>query len=161
MQLDRPDVLDLDAAERQPVRARAEQQLARLGGLLQTSGDVDGLAGGEGRVAVVRDHLARLDPDPRLELELVHAVQDREAGPNGALGVVLVRLRDPEGGHHSVAGELLDDPAVRGHAVRDALEVRLHAPPHDLGIGAGDERGRVDEIDEQDRGELAFHASSV
>ena len=100
-------------------------------------------------------------PDARLELELVDCVEDREPGADGALGVVLVRLRDPERGHDRVAGELLDDPAVRDHAVRDAVEVRLDTPPHDLGVGAGDERGRVDEVDEQDRGELAFHASSV
>jgi hypothetical protein len=91
----------------------------------------------------------------------VHAVQNGQRGANRALRVVLVRLRDPEGGHHGVAGELLDDPTVRRHAVRDALEVRLHAAPHDLGIGTRYERGGVDEIDEQDRGELAFHASSV
>jgi len=91
----------------------------------------------------------------------VHAFEDPEPGANGALGVVLVRLRDAEGRHHGVAGELLDDAAVRGDAVRDALEVGLDTATHDLGIGTGDERRRVDEIDEQDRGELAFHASSV
>ena len=88
----------------------------------------------------------------------MHAVEDGQRGANRALGVVLVRLRDPEGGHHGVAGELLDDPAVRGHAVRDALEVRLDTAAHDLRIGARDERRRVDEIDEQDRCKLAFHA---
>ena len=72
-----------------------------------------------------------------------------------------MRLRDPEGGHDGVAGELLDDPAVRDHAVRDAVEERLDTAAHDLRIRARDERGRVDEVDEQDRGELAFHASSV
>ena len=41
------------------------------------------------------------------------------------------------------------------------VEERLDAAAHDLGIRAGDERGRVDEVDEQDRGELAFHASIV
>ena len=34
------------------------------------------------------------------------------AGADGALGVVLVRLRDAERGHHRVAGELLHDAAV-------------------------------------------------
>ncbi len=38
---------------------------------------------------------------------------DPERGADRALGVVLVRLRDAERGHHGVAGELLDDPAVR------------------------------------------------
>ncbi len=134
LQLDRADVLDLDPPEREPVCGRTDQQLARLGGLLQPRGDVDGLAGGEGRVAVVRDDLARLDPDPRLELELVHAVQDGQRGADRALGVVLVRLRDPEGRHDGVAGELLDDAAVRGDAVRDVLEElsgRAGARPRD------------------------------
>ena len=127
-------------------------------GLLQARRDVDGLAGGEGRVAVVGDDLAGLDADAGLELELVHRVEDRERRAHGALGVVLVRLRDPEGRHDRVAGELLDDPAVRDHAVRDPLEEGLDAAAHDLGIRAGDERGRIDEVDEQDRGKLAFHA---
>jgi hypothetical protein len=91
----------------------------------------------------------------------VDGIEDREPRAHAALGVVLVRLGDAEGRHHRVAGELLDDPAVRDHAVRDALEVGLHTTAHDLGIGARDERGRVDEVHEQDRGELAFHASSV
>jgi hypothetical protein len=91
----------------------------------------------------------------------VHRVEDREACAHGAFGVVLVRLRDPERGHHRVAGELLDDPAVRGYAARDALEVVLDTAAHDLRIRAPDEPGRIHEIHEQDRGQLAFHASSV
>ena len=72
-----------------------------------------------------------------------------------------MRLRDAEGGHDGIAGELLDDPAVRGHAVRDAVEEPLDTSPHDLRVRPCDERGRVDEVDKQDRGELAFHSSSV
>ena len=59
--------------------------------------------------------------------------------PERALGVVLVRLRDPERGHDGVAGELLDDAAVRGDTVRDVLEERVDAAPDDLGIARGDE----------------------
>ena len=54
-------------------------------------------------------------------------LHDPERRPDGALGVVLVRLRDAERRHHGVAGELLHDPAVRDHAVRDAVEELLHA----------------------------------
>ena len=161
LQLDRADVLDLDATERQPVRRRAEQELARLCRLLEASRQRHRLAGRERRLGVVGDDLARLDADARLELQLLDRVEDREPGTDPALGVVLVRLRDTESGHDGIAGELLDDPAVRGHAVRDAVEERLDTPPHDLRVRARYERGRVDEVDEQDRGELAFHASSV
>ena len=80
------------------------------------------------------------------------------AGADGALGVVLVRLRDAERGHDGVAGELLDDAAVRGDAVRDVLEERVDAPADDLGIARGDELGRADEIDEEHGRELPLHA---
>ena len=79
----------------------------------------------------------------------MHRVEDRGGGADGALGVVLVRLRDAESGHDRVAGELLDDAAVRGDAMRDVLEERVDAPAHDLGIAHCDELGRADEIDEE------------
>ena len=161
LEVDRADVLDLDPPEREPVCGRTDQQLPGLAGLLQACGERDGLAGGERRVAVVGDDLARLDPGASLELELVDRVHDREPRAHGALSVVLVRLRDPEGRHDRVAGELLDDPAVRDHAMRDPLEEGLDTATHDLGIRARDEGGRIDEIDKQDRGKLAFHACSV
>ena len=104
--------------------------------LLEPRRDVDRLAGREGRVGLVGDDLARLDADPRLEPELVHRVEDRRGGADGALGVVLVRLRDPERGHDGVAGELLDDAAVRGDAVRDVLEERVDAAADDLRVAA-------------------------
>ena len=87
-------------------------------------------------------------PIARLEAELLDAVERRERGADGALGVVLVRERDAEGGHHGVAGELLDRAAVRDDAVRDLLEEAVDAPADDLGVGVGDELRRVDEVDE-------------
>ena len=106
-------------AGRRPGRGRAactpgpEQDLARLGRLLQAGRDVDRLAGRERRLGVVGDDLAGLDPDPHLEAELGDRFEDRERSANAALGVVLVRLRDAERGHDGVAGELLDHAAVR------------------------------------------------
>ena len=81
------------------------------------------------------------------------------AGPDGALGVVLVRGRDAERSHHGVAGELLDGAAVGLDAAGDAVEELCHAPTHDLGVARRDERRRVDEVDEQDRGKFSFHCS--
>jgi len=86
-----------------------------------------------------------------LECELVDRLQDRQSRTNRALGVVLVRLRDPEGGHDRVTGELLDDATVGDHAMRDAVEERLDTAAHNLRIRARDKGGGVHEIDEQDR----------
>ena len=115
--------------------------------------------------------LARVDADPQPDLGVVpleHAFREhpervahRQRRAHGPLGVVLVGLRDAEGRHDGVAGELLHDPAVGDHAMGDALEEGLDTAAHDLGIGAPYEGRRIHEVDEQDRGELAFHASSV
>ena len=157
VQLERADRLQLDAVTDEARGAGADEDLAPLRRLLEAGGEVDGLAGGEGGVAVVGDDLARLDPDPGLEAELLHLLEGREAGAHGALGVVLVRERDAEGGHHRVAGELLDRAAVRDDAVRDLVEEPVHTPAHDLGIGVGDElRGR-DEVHEEDGCQLPLH----
>ena len=160
--LDRPLVLDLEAAEREPVGARADQDAVDRGCLLEPSGDVEGFAGRErGLGRVVDDDLAGLDPDPDVEPELLDGVEYAECGPDCTLGVVLVRLRDPECGHDRVPRELLDDPAVRDDAVGDLVEVLLDAPARYLRIASGDQRCRADEIDEQDCRKLALHPSSV
>ncbi len=160
--LDGPLVLDLEAAEREPVRAGADHDAVDGCRLLEPRGDVDRLAGRErGLRRVVHDDFARLDPDPDLEPELSDGLEHPERGAYRALGVVLVRLGNAERRHDGVAGELLHDPAVGRDAVRDLVEVLLDAPARDLRIGSGDQRCRADEIDEQDCRELALHPSSV
>ena len=147
------------AARGEPIRGRPDEDLARAGGLLESGGEIDRLAGRERRLGVVDDDLTRLDPDPRLELELVHRFAHRERGASRALRVVLVRLRNAEGGHHGVAGELLDDAAVlRRRSAETVSKNRVDAAAHDLRIGAGDEPCRVDDVDEQHGCELALHA---
>ncbi len=160
-QLERADGLDLDPPVRQPVRSVADEDLARTGGLLEARGEVHGFPGREGGVGLVDDDLAGLDPDPRLEPELDDVVEDAEAGADRALGVVLVRLRDPEGGHDRVAGELLDGAAVRLDAARDAVEERRHPPPGDLRVLPCGKLGRADQVGEQDRRQLALHTESL
>ena len=128
-----------------------------LGELLEPRCDVHSLAGCERRVRLVRHDLPRFDPDPRFEAETVDGVEDRHGSPDGALGVVLVRGRNPERRHDGVAGELLDDAAVRRYALRNVLEEGVDAAPNDLRIARGDKRGRADEIDEEHGCELAFH----
>jgi hypothetical protein len=153
-ELDRPHFLDFDATERQPVRPGADEDLARLGGLLEARRDVHGLAGGEGGVGGLGDHLAGLDADPRRQVD---RLQDSQRRLHGALRVVLVRLRHAESGHDRVAGELLHGAAMALDALRDLGEEQRHAAAHDLGVAGRDQAAGVDEVDEQDRGEFPFH----
>ena len=150
--------LELDPALDEARRAGADEDLARLRLLLEPRGDVHRLARGERRVPLLLgDDLARLDADAGLEVERPHPLERGEAGADGALGVVLVRERDPEGGHDGVAGELLHRAAVRDDAVRDLVEEARDAAPDDLRIDAGEQLRRVDEVDEQHGCELPLH----
>ena len=124
LQLEEAALLGVHDRQRQPACKRADQDLPGLGDLLEPRRDVHRLAGCERRVGLVRHDLPRFDPDPRLEAEAVDGVEDRHGSANRALGVVLVRGRNPERRHDGVAGELLDDAAVRGDALRDVLEDR-------------------------------------
>ena len=157
-QLEEAGRLELDTPTDETRRAGADEDLPRLGALLQPRGEVDGLARGEGRRGVVGDDLAGLDSDAGLEAQLANALERRQRGTDRALGVVLVRERHAEGRHDGVPGELLDGSAVRDDAVRDLVEEPADAPPDDLGIGLGDELGRADEVHEENGCELALHA---
>jgi hypothetical protein len=111
----------------------ADQDLTRLGRLLQACGDVDGVAGGE---ALLRsgDHLARVDADPGFDAELGQRrshLERRSADPER---VVLVHLRDAEDGHHRVADELLHRAAVALDDLLHALEVAGKERAQRLGI---------------------------
>jgi hypothetical protein len=77
------------------------------------------------------------------------------------LGVVLVRLRDPESGHDRITGELFDEATVRLDAARDVFEVLVHAPADDLGVAGGYEIGGVDQVHEKDGRESSLHTVIV
>ena len=91
----------------------------------------------------------------------MHGLEDGECRPHGALRVVVVRPWDAERRHHGVAGELLDGAAVALDAVGGTLEVARDPTPDDLRIGRLDQLGRIDQIDEDDGGELTLHGSSL
>ena len=117
---------------------RPDQHLARAGRLLEPRRQRHGLAGRERRFALVDDDFARLDPDARIEAELVDRLEHRERGTDRALGIVLVCLRDAERGHDGVPGEFLDGAAVGLDAALDAVEEPRHTTAGDLRILARD-----------------------
>ena len=123
-------------AARRP-RARARRGVSRcapapiriwpgLGRLLEPRGDVDGLAGREGRSASSATTSPASMPIRASSPSSSTASRIASAGADRALGVVLVGQRDAEGGHDGVAGELLDDAAVRARcSARRASKKRV------------------------------------
>jgi probable HAF family extracellular repeat protein len=133
--------LELDRVGCKPVCGCSEEDLVRLGELLEPSRGFARLSGGEGRVDISDDNFSGLDPDPAPDAEIAHRRLDLRRSAERSLGVVLVCARDAERGHDGVAGELLDRAAVCRDAAGDELEELRHAAARDLGVRAGDQRG--------------------
>ena len=124
--LDRPTVtsVDQDSVSHETVCLLSDQDLARLGGFLETLGDVDRLSRHEEMAlrVVSGDHFAGVDADPggepdapgalELIVENVECLAHLDCGPDGAQGVVLVQDRNAEDGHDGIADVLLDYPAM-------------------------------------------------
>jgi len=149
LQRERLDRLRSYALTHKYLRSFAEQDLARFRCLLQAGGDVDGVAGDE-RLAVARNDLARVDAGAGLEPEPHDRFANLGGRPYRPQRVVLVRPGNPEHGHGGIAHELLDRAAVQ---LEDRAQLRVVAAHHlaqHFGIGALAERGRADEVAEED-----------
>ena len=150
----------LDGAE----GALADQDLARLGGLLQARGQVDRLAGDQEVAPGARagDDEAGVDPDPQRHLHVAPLGQARQArahhqrGPHRPLGIVLVRGRDAEHRHHRVADELLDRAAVGLGRPRELVVEIAQEAAQRLGIHARRELGGSGQVGEEHGRELAL-----
>ena len=110
----------------------SDEDLARLRGLFEACGDVDGIAGREALLGSRHD-LARVDPDAQREgraevafelgVQLPECAPELRGRPHGSQRVVLVDVRDAEDGHDGVADELLDRASVPLDHVACQLEV--------------------------------------
>ena len=154
---------------------RPEEDLARLGRLLEAGGDVDRIARREGLAlrGIAGDDLASVDAgadgdrEPALALEVL--IERREplthlsGGADCSQGVVLVHDGNAEDGHDSVADELLDRSAVLFQHGSHLFEVALHDSAHRLRVGLLPERRRARNVCEDDGYCLAglHHAPSV
>ena len=147
-----------------PEGALADQDLARLGGLLQARGQVDRLAGDQEVAAGARagHDQPGVDPDPQVHPHVAPLGQAGQARahhdgrPHRPLGIVLVRGRDAEHGHHRVADELLDGAAVGLGRPRELVVEVAQETAQRLGVHAGRKLGRSGQIGEEDGGELAL-----
>ena len=117
LQGQRLDRLDLDGILGQLQRRVADQDLARLGGLLEPGGEVDRVTGGQA-LRRAGDDLAGRHADAPLDAQLRERVAHLDRRAQRPERVVLVHDRHAEHRHHRVADELLDAAAV---ALDDAL----------------------------------------
>jgi hypothetical protein len=129
----------------------AGEHLAGSGGGLQAGGRVHDRTGDQelpGRPET-GGGLARLDPDVHVEWrreaeglgEAPGSRADREAGPDGADGVVLVHGRQAEHGHHGVADELLGAAPEREELLGRRLEEQAEDLARAFGVQALGEAG--------------------
>jgi hypothetical protein len=82
--------------------------------------------------------------------QLVQGGAELAGRPHGPQGVVLVQLRDAEGGHEAVAVALADagPPVAQGRP--DGLAVAVEQPLHGEGVELALQVGRLDHVAEDD-----------
>ena len=89
-------------------------------------------------------------------VQLLDRLQDAEAGPDGALRIVLVCRRGAEDGHDRVPDELLDRAAVALDVLPQAGVVGADAGADVLGVSRFRGGGEADEVAEEDGHDLAL-----
>jgi hypothetical protein len=156
-QLERLHRLHLDSAPDEPERLGADQDLARLRRLLEPSGHVDGVSGGQ---PLLRSghHLAGRDADPALDAQLRERVAHLHRRPRGPQSVVLVHDRHAEDGHDRVADELLHRPSVPLQNDLHAPEVAGEQRAQSLGVELLAQRGGAGHVAEEHRDRLPLLA---
>ena len=154
---------ELEGFGRQPARAGADIDLPRLGGLLESGGNVHRVAG-HGVLVLLRagsgttHHFACVDADPDLQVvaRLGHRGTDGESGMERACGVIIVGLGCTVDGHHGIPDVLLDGATVTLDLCGHGAEVGALDLADLLGIGLFGPGREADEVDEQHGDEAAF-----
>src|SRR5271169_2961611 len=156
-----PEILDLEQRADLSPGAVGNNQGARPGQRLQTGGEVWRLADdapflrGAGADQIADDDEAAGDADPHVQRllcgEPADRLDDREPGTSRALGIVLMRLGIAEINQDAVAHTLGDKTAKAADGVGDAAMVGADDLAQILGIEAGRQRRRADQIAEHHR----------
>ena len=141
-----------------PLDRGCNEDRARLGGALDTRGDIGRVA--EHFARRFDHHLPGIKADPRGKLRRAFAgvsgvdfdkrALDRERGAHGALGVVLLRVRIAEQRHQPVAELFQHMAAEPGHRRGRLVEIGPDEIAPVLGVELCGETCRADEIAEHD-----------
>ena len=106
------------------------------------------------------ERLARVHADAYLQgpLEVRRPVAYCQGGPDGPLGVILVRDRRTEERHHGVADELLDCPSEAFELDAEPVVIGHEHGTNVFGVKGFGALGEADQIGEQHRDDLALLA---
>ena len=95
---------------------------------------------------------------PQSDVQPFERLAHLRCGAHGAEGILIVRHRNPEDGHHRVADVLLDRSAVALDDLAHAREVAAHDVTQRLRVEPLAERRRAGHVREQDGHRLACRA---
>ena len=155
-------------ATRDPPRLITHEHMPGPTRLLEPRGDVQRVAD---EVGVTRGdyHFAGVHTNARgqrlavpggdLACEVLKSVLDLDPGTHGALGVVFGNRRDAERGHHPVAHEFRDGPAVRVDRILEQRVIAGQDLTRNLRVGALTEAGGAPKVGEEHRYRLANRAA--
>jgi hypothetical protein len=156
-----PQILDLEQRADLSPGAVGNDQGAGPGQHLQAGCEVWRLADdaaflrGTGADQIANDDEASGDADPHIQRllggEPADRVDDTEPGASRALGIVLMRLGIAEIDQHAVAHIFGDKTAKAAHGVGDAAVVGADDVTQILGIEAGGQRRRTNQVAEHHR----------
>ncbi len=166
LELLRAALLDREQSRDQTLRRGGDEHGVGLGDRLHPGRDVGCVAEDIGCIAaaLADNDRAGMHTDAHAQghavlcgdrgVQLVHGIDDRQPGAHGPFGVVLMRLRDAEEAHQTVAQVLVDMAAKSFDCIRGGALICGRDLAPILGIEAGCNLGRADEVAEQ-YGELA------
>ena len=167
LELDRLGRSHVHRVAHERVGRAPDDDLAGCGDGLEPRRDVDRVAHHDRLAGAARadDDRPGVDARPRLEgdatlgpqgaVEPFERLAHLGARAHGAQGVLVVRDRDPEYGHHRVADVLLDRAAVALDDLAHAREVAAHDVAQRFRVEPLAERRRAGHVGEQDGHRLA------
>ena len=172
LQFQRPGLLENKCVFDQPPRRGGDEQRIRRGQRLEFGRDIRSLPKCEGLATVsaadfAHDHRAGMNPDPERKtfaslkvrpVQLLHRLQDAEAGADRALGIVFVRPGIAEVHEQSVAEILGDETVETVDHRRGFLLIPAQNIVQVFGVELRGKLGRADEIAEHHRELAALRA---
>ena len=156
LQLERACILDDEAPSCETVGGGTDEDLSGPCRLLEPRCG-DRLARRKRRVGTVDDDLPASIPIRASSSSSSTAARIARAARVARCASSSWACGTPNASHDRISGELLHDAPVLDDARRNHLEERVDTTPHDLGVGCLHQTSGIDDVDEQDRRELAFH----
>ncbi len=152
-------LVELESTSHRRDRPLADEDLARLGCLLEPRCHVDRVARDEGAAdaRLTHDDVSRIHADAERERaaeELLQTPLHRERCMKRTFRMILVGRRRSEGGHDGIADEFLDRATRVGDLARHRVVEPVEQDARSLSVLGVRERSRAHEVSEKNRCKL-------